>query len=107
MRFATDSFFRLTMMVMLLIYSVYGTASTESIRGQAFTSPDHPAVMPDKWQQQSINYDKAVKQADLVVSRPANLPCFKTSNRRVRKKEKHEYPGTKWHMRYFSRKATT
>jgi len=44
------------------------TEPDSTLRGQAFTDPDFVVGMPEKWRKQHITYDKAVKQADLVVS---------------------------------------
>lgn len=46
----------------------YSHSYAEPVVGQAFSNPEHVAVMPDKWPNKPVTYDKAMKQADLVVS---------------------------------------
>ena len=38
------------------------------LRGEAFTDPTYVASMPADWQEQAVQYDRAVKNADLVIS---------------------------------------
>lgn len=51
-----------------LVITTSSQAFAEPERGQAFTSPEQTAEMPEKWQQQPVSYEKAIKQADLVVT---------------------------------------
>jgi phosphate transport system substrate-binding protein len=62
------SIFRQTGTAILLVASLAGQTFAEPVKGQSFSDPELTVQMPEKWQQQPINYDKAVKQADLVVS---------------------------------------
>lgn len=54
--------------VLWLFIMVSSQAFAEPVRGQAFTSPEHIAEMPENWHQQPVSYEKAIKQADLVVT---------------------------------------
>ncbi|MEJ2141016.1 MAG: hypothetical protein P8Y24_01455 [Gammaproteobacteria bacterium] len=65
---AKGLFLRQASALVLLVVAVSTQAFAESVRGQVFTSPEETSEMPEKWRQQPVTYEKAVKQADLVVS---------------------------------------
>lgn len=54
--------------IMLLLLSTVSEVGADSLKGMAFSNHQQTAAMPNDWKQQPVSHEKAIKQADLVVS---------------------------------------